>query len=221
METIPLHVLSNHLTSIRPNVDVVARLMCVSKEWHHELEPLLIPTAIAELRETCPEYISILEDKTDCNLNTVLKSCMVSIPSLIQVMKSMKALKTRTKGQRFRHLLDPMLDGSLLIQDDNITEEKLVATLVILFTFVAFTYLHYGVDFLFWPMYTTYDFLHHMYVKNKHFDILTTWLFRYCILMNIQELRTYPYRKHMGDVRGYSFLRMTQCLEYAMFSYLV
>lgn len=227
MDAIPLHVLSQHIASTNPDLDILSRLMCVNKEWHNELKPLLTSTAIQQLRHVSPKYMAILEEHASNDVATILTKAMVSVPSLIKVLKNITSLHGRKKGQRYKHLLDPMLNSSLLICDDDVTEEKITSTLMVLFALVAYVHQNYNgseptdVKAIFWPMYMTYDFLHHMYLKNKRFDILSTWLFRHCILMNIQELRTYPYKKYMGNARAYAFERMMQRLEYSMFSYLV
>lgn len=219
METIPLHVLSEHVCVNFPDIDVVARLSLTNKEWHSELKDKYVPTCLRELQSIAPELCDLFNEKTPYTLERCITQIHISFPTLIRVLKQVKQVQTRVKGERFRHLLDPFLDGSLLIYKEDLTDADVTVTMAFLFSLVVYSTMTkavdamdqpYPINLMFWTMFTVYDYLWRMYERGAPCDILNNWFFKHLMLLNLQEVTTRPYKRHLGASRAYMLERIMQ-----------
>lgn len=226
MDTIPMHILSTYIQETKPDVAVSAALLLVNKEWHRELKGNILHICRTQYIHDIPGLVEMYEEYSGKSFEYLVQHSEICMVGLLKALQNMQVVYQRKKGQRYKSLLKPLVDRSL-IRDNVMAEDRHDhITLTLMFLFVAIGYVQrqfpvtepQHINVMIWCMYLIYDYMFYLYstLPSAH-DLLHNAMFKNIIFLNIQHIHTLPYRSYLGNTLTYQFERLMQKLEYIMF----
>jgi hypothetical protein len=104
--------------------DTAQALLTVNKAWSREID--LVKTGMDDWQNAHPELYAALA--AECNdgvsVRDYFKRCDVRLMKVLGLLKRVMRLMNRTKGQPFRPILRPFVDGSLLRAPTDLTRRE-------------------------------------------------------------------------------------------------
>lgn len=222
-----LAVVAQHVGYVSLDANAVKALLGVNREVYGLLAPVAVKVVEEGYRRVAPGVLELLE----LYGSPTFMQCDIDVVGMLNVLNVLDEVYHRQKGDRYKHKLEPLINGSLLratsvdIQDAEARDVHVKNGVVFLCCCIAYVHQRYfaagihadRVPILHWFMFAFYDYVLYLY-QAVECELLCNSFFRMLMIMGMEKVRNdrRSMVRFMGPARTYALERVLQKLECAM-----
>lgn len=226
-----LAIVAQHAGYVSLDATAVKSLLGVNREMYRILAPMARKVIEEGYRRVAPGVLDLLKIYGNDGMDFL--NCDIDVVGMLNVLKVLDEVYHRKKGERYKHKLEPLVNGSMLraasvdIEDVEARNRHVKNSVVFLCCCIAHVHQKYyngepagyanKVAMLHWFMFAFYDYVLYLY-QAVECELLCNSFFRMLMIMGMEKVRNdrRSMVRFMGPARTYALERVLQKLECAM-----